>query len=193
MKRRKLIQGVGINDGGYNVNPTINGKQGMCKYYRVWKGMFERCYSAKFHEKYPTYIGCSVDPRWHSFKVFKRWMEKHDWEGMHLDKDLLHQGNKLYCPDTCMFVPAVVNTFVIDSGASRGEWPIGVCFHKRANKFKAECRNPFTGDREYLGLHDGPNKAHQVWLKRKKELQVELAETITDNSIKAALLNYKFL
>ena len=190
MKRK--VQGIGINDADYVVQPTVNGKQVMCKYYMTWQAMLNRCYSVKYNESHPTYVDCTVSPIWHSFKVFKMWMEKQEWEGNQLDKDLLVQGNKVYAPNSCMFIPQVINKFVTDSGATRGEWPIGVHFQKASNKFQASCNNPLTGKQEHLGFHDCPNKTHTAWLKRKKELQIELADTITDKRIKMALLTYNF-
>ena len=74
----------------------------------------------------PTYKGCSVSEEWLRFSNFKRWMEKQDWDGKQLDKDILFEGNKVYSAETCVFVTSVVNSFTSDSGAKRGEWLIGV-------------------------------------------------------------------
>lgn len=189
---KKLLEGVGINDSDYHVYRTVNGKQVKCKYYQTWKDMLMRCYSSEYHAKYPTYVGCTVVDEWLSFMNFRDWMMKQDWRDKQLDKDFLFQDNKVYGPSTCIFVDQAVNKFITDSGAKRGEWPIGVCFNKRDRKFVAQCRNPFTNKKEYLGYHDCQHKAHQVWLKRKKELQVQLADTITDVRIKTALLRYEF-
>jgi len=139
MKIRKLVYGVGINDADYVVqrNETIyvNGKRTrkqvwICPYYQAWKSMLERCYSIKYQERQPTYRGCSVSEEWLTFSVFKSWMEKQEWEGMQLDKDILFEGNKLYSKETCVFVSSVVNIFTTDRGASRGEWLIGVNWSK---------------------------------------------------------------
>lgn len=71
---KKLVYGVGINDANYVVKPTINGKQQWCSFYQAWTGMLERCYSAKWQAKSPTYIGCMVCEEWHSFMSFRAWM-----------------------------------------------------------------------------------------------------------------------
>ena len=141
MKSKKLVYGVGINDAGYvvqewetigNVNGKIKRKLvWFCPYYRVWSDMLKRCYSDKYQEKYPTYKGCSVSEEWKIFSNFKRWMEKQDWEYKQLDKDLLLECNKVYSEETCVFVKSIVNSFTTDSGASRGEWLIGVNWSKR--------------------------------------------------------------
>ena len=121
---RSSIQGVGINDLPYNVviNDTINGKTTqvwMCQFYRVWKSMLTRCYSPKFHMDHQSYIDCQVVEEWHSANEFKLWMEKQTWEGNDLDKDLLVEGNKIYSPDTCVFISHTVNAFVNDSRSIR--------------------------------------------------------------------------
>jgi hypothetical protein len=151
--------------------------------------MLKRCYSKEYHEHYPTYSGCSVCEDWLTFSNFKLWMEQQDWENKQLDKDLLISGNKEYGPETCVFVTSVVNTFTLDRCNSRGAYPLGVRFHNVAKKFEAQCRNPFTGKREYLGLFDCPDQAHLAWKKRKHELACQLVESayVTDERVAQAL------
>ena len=199
----RLVFGVGVNDSDYVTQKYetigyINGKQKrkliwICPYYKAWKSMLERCYYAKYQERFPTYKGCSVSEEWLTFSVFKCWMEAQDFEGMQLDKDLLFEGNKVYGAETCVFVTRGVNMFTIDSGASRGKWKIGTCWDKARKKFIAQCRNPFAKKLEYLGLFTCEQKAHQAWLKRKLELAHELAAIQTDERVAKALVDkYKY-
>lgn len=190
---KKLVYGVGLNDSKEIAQTTINGEKVTCPYYRTWVNMLARCYSASYQKRHPTYVGCTVSPEWLVFSTFRAWMLHQHWRGKALDKDLLIQGNKVYSPNTCVFVDQTINSFMNDNGAKRGQWSIGVYYQKQSQKFMAQCRNPLTGKRDYLGLHDYPEKAHQAWLKRKQELQVQLADTITDVRIKTALLNYNFV
>jgi len=69
--------------------------------------MFQRCYSQEFHLKEPSYIGCIVCEEWHDFQNFARFYDTAPYreDGWHLDKDILHKGNKLYAPDMRVFVP----------------------------------------------------------------------------------------
>lgn len=198
-KNKKLVYGVGINDADYAVQEFetvgyVNGKQKqkrawVCPYYQTWKHMLMRCYSAKYQEEYPTYKGCSVSEEWLTFSNFKAWMEKQNWEGLHLDKDLLFEGNKIYSAETCVFVTPQTNAFIKDNSASRGEWLIGLYWNKQAGKFQSMCRNPFTKKQEYLGLFISEQQAHQAWLKRKLELAHELAAIQTDPRVAKALIN----
>lgn len=197
-KNKKLVYGVGANDADYDVTKyeTIgydDGKQKrkrlwMCPHYSAWIKMLERCYSAKSQERYPTYRGCSVSTEWLTFSNFKAWMEGQDFEGKHLDKDLLLEGNKIYSADTCVFVTPLVNTFVNDQGLKRGEWLIGVYWNKEKGKFKSQCSNPFTKRGEYLGLFTCEVEAHEAWARRKLELAHELAEIQTDPRVAKALI-----
>ena len=194
----KLVCGVGINDADYVTQKwetiEVDGKQKrnlvwVCPYYRVWNSMLQRCYSYKFQERNPTYKGCSVSEEWLTFSAFKCWMEKQDWEGKQLDKDILFEGSKVYSAETCVFVSSSVNLFTIDSGAARGECLIGVNWHKGAGKFVSRCRNPFTKKQEHLGYFTCELEAHQAWLERKLELAHLLAAEQTDERVSKALID----
>ena len=115
-------------------------------------------------------------------------MVEQDFEEMQLDKDILFSGNKVYSEETCVFVPKVVNMFTTDSGASRGELLIGVCWHKGVGKYQSRCCNPFTKKQEHLGLFVNELEAHQAWLKRKLELAHLLAAEQTDERVAKALI-----
>ncbi len=196
MKEKKLVYGVGINDADYVTQPTdrITGERGYCPYYRKWCSMLRRCYSKKFQENQPTYKGCTVCEKWLTFSNFKAWMEKQDWRGKQLDKDLLDSENKVYSPDTCVFVSVTLNNFVSDRGGSRGNYMIGVYLDKSRNKFQSHCNNPFTKKTENLGRFTSELEAHLTWKAKKLEF-VDLLQQqgyIEDDRIYEALkLKYK--
>lgn len=188
-RKRGLIHGVGINDADYQV--LIKDKNGKiifrCPFYRKWHSMLERVYSDKWLIKSPTYEGVEVCLEWHTFSNFKSWMEKQDWEGKHLDKDLLGDG-KLYSPDTCCFVNSVINSFLTDSASSRGDYPIGVSYHSKVKKFQSRCNDPETTSTKHLGYYNSPEEAHEVWRKHKHTVAVKLASKEKDTRIKEALI-----
>ena len=193
----KLVYGVGVNDLGYrtqiNEEVTENGGKRImkhvfrCKYYAAWIGMLTRCYSKKYLEINPSYIDARVCSEWLSAVAFKKWMEQQDWHGKCLDKDIIVPGSKLYSPETCAFVLATTNTFVVGSDASRGDYPIGVYLCKRTSKYRAQCGNPFTGKQEYLGYFLTQEEAHEAWRKRKHELAQLVADTESDPRVVEAL------
>ena len=168
-----VISGSGVNDATYCTQPAIDGKRVMCPAYRAWKNMFKRVYSAKFHASRPTYSDVKVCDGWRSFSNFRSWWLDHHVDGWHIDKDLLSDDG-VYSPEACLFVPAWLNLFTTDSGAARGAYQIGVCFHKQSGRFEAKCSNPITKKREHLGLFDTPEAANLAWRTRKLELALEL-------------------
>lgn len=193
------MQGVGINDADYAVTTHetvsyVNGKPKhkqiwVCPFYRLWKSMLERSYSEKVKANNPTYKDCIVCDEWLTFSSFRDWVEQQDWEGKHLDKDLLVPGNKVYSPETCVFVSRQVNTFLTDCGAARGEYKIGVCWDKSSRKFQSRCNNPFTGKQEHLGLFTCEQEAHEAWLAKKLEFAIALAAIQSDERVAKALID----
>lgn len=180
----KLVAGVGTNDANYRVNV----KGVWCPYYRRWNRMLQRAYSSKPSCTSAAYYGVTVCEEWLTFSNFKAWMETQDWEDKHLDKDLLVPGNKVYSPETCVFVDSTVNGFILDCVSKRGDYPQGVTLRKDSGKFRARCCNPFTGKYEALGQYSSAGEAHKAWVSRKYELALALASTQTQE-IKDALIN----
>ena len=193
----KLVYGVGVNDLGYRTQVyeyvTENGGKRirkhvfLCKYYTAWKSMLSRCYSKKYLEREPSYTGTSVCSEWLSATAFKKWMEKQDWQGKSLDKDIIVPRSKLYSPETCAFVLNATNLFVTASDASRGDYPVGVYLCKPTGKYRARCSNPFTGKLEHLGYFSTPEDAHEAWRERKHELAQRVAATESDPRVVEAL------
>ena len=56
---------------------------------------------------------------------------------MNLDKDILAKGNKIYGPETCIFVPKRINLLFVNNNNKRGKYPIGV--RRSYNKLQAVC------------------------------------------------------
>jgi hypothetical protein len=83
--------------------------------YQKWASMYHRCYSQKSLKKAPTYLGCYVCIKWRWFSNFYDWMNKLDWEGKHLDKDLLGDTYE-YSPDKCCFISGELNMLVEPRG-----------------------------------------------------------------------------
>ena len=127
---KRLVYGYGINDLDEPIK--VNGRH--LKFYSTWRDMIRRCYSKKCQAKQPTYRGCLVCPDWLSLSNFKEWFNINYREGMELDKDILIQGNKVYCPEACSFVPRYINSLLCDSGAIRGDYPLGVVAMKPSPK-----------------------------------------------------------
>ena len=119
-------------------------------------------------------------------------MKGYGLEGWHLDKDILSKGNKLYSKDTCCFVPLEVNSLLIKRDNCRGEYPVGVDFHKATGKFRA--RLNINGETKYLGLFSTPEQAFQAY-KLAKEAQIKVVAEkwrhLLDERVFQALLDYE--
>ena len=173
----KLVYGVGINDKTKPSN--VNGKN--VKEYNLWKNMLSRCFSEKYQTRCPTYKGCNVSDNFLHYSFFYDWCQNQigfgniDEKGRSwcLDKDLLFVGNKTYSETTCVFVPQEINTFFTDCGNARGDYPVGVYFHKARGKFHANCA--VNGKRQHLGLFDTPEEAFAAYRPFKEALCKQLA------------------
>lgn len=166
---RTSIYGVGISDVEFRTCWETGNGQVFDPSYSTWHEMLKRSYSEKYKSKNPSYAECEVAECWHSLSVFDTWFLEHYVEGYQLDKDILFPGNKIYSPDTCIFVPKWLNSFVTCSDASRGNLPLGVNKRPKDNKLVARCGNPKTGKREYLGCFDSPDVAFKTWQNKKLE------------------------
>ena len=101
----------GIGYSGMKMNTEMRHS---VSYYR-WKNMVQRCYDKKVHKKYkPEYKDKSVCEEWLNYSNFKIWFDEHFVPSKNnqidLDKDLLVQGNKVYSPETCVFLLHYQNT-----------------------------------------------------------------------------------
>jgi hypothetical protein len=184
-KNPPMTYGRGLNDANYVTQFKASGWT--CPFFLTWKNMLKRAYSKAEHSRRPSYVGTEVCDEWLRFSTFKDWMENQDWHGKHLDKDLLVPGNKLYSPETCCFVSRELNSFLTDSAASRGDYPVGVCLHKATGKFAAQINSPGIGKR-HIGLFDDADSAHTAWKNEKRAIAASIAANENNKLIANALL-----
>lgn len=150
--------------------------------------MLQRCYDSKFHKRESTYIDCEVCEEWLNFQNFAKWYYEnyYEMEGqkIHLDKDILHKGNKIYSPENCIFVPERINTLFIKRDKLRGHYPIGVCYHKASGKFNTQCSiydyKENKTKKKYLGCYDTPEKAFEVYKQFKEKYIKQVADHYKD-------------
>ena len=87
----------------------------------------------------------------------------------------------MYSKETCIFVPHRVNTLLITSNASRGEYALGVYLDLGRTKFRAQC---WKGNkRNHLGDFNCELEAHQAWQRAK--IDIIRRATIDDSEIAA--------
>ena len=115
---------------------------------------------------------------------------------MNLDKDILVKHNKIYSPETCIFVPQAINLLFVKSDKSRGESVIGTSLYKNG-KYQVRCYmiNPETGKSKikHLGYYDTQEKGFKVYKYYKERNIKEVADyfkrQIPDN-LYQTLYNY---
>lgn len=189
-----LVSGIGFNDANYDVGryELVGGKKikvWACPIYTRWTSMLQRCYHPPCQMKHPTYIGCSVVDEWHLFSAFKSWVEKQDWAGKELDKDLLVRGNRIYGPEYCTFISRPINCLVRESIAPDERWPKGVVFYEKRRKYRSSAYCFFERKKIHLGYFDTPGEAHANWLNFKNEQAKQLAAQQTDDRVAKAIAN----
>ena len=185
----KRVYGIGfIGEGKYK--PTDD-----YKVYKRWQGMLQRCYDEKLHEKHPTYKNCSCCEEWHNFQNFSKWYSENyyevEGEVMCLDKDILVKGNKIYSPETCIYVPRRINIMFTKTDALRGNLPIGVTINKNGKYIVTMRINKrFATNKKY----NTPKEAFESYKLLKESYIKEVAEEYKDKipeKLYKALKNYE--
>jgi len=189
------VYGIGINNLKF---PTKN-KRSILKEYDLWTDMLKRS-TEKFWKTNPSYIGTSISDNFKHYSFFYEWCQEQvgfgnkeeNGRSWQLDKDLLIKGNKLYSEDTCCFVPARINTLLTNCRDYRGEYYIGVNWHKGEAKFRAQCKDG-VGKQKHLGYFDAAHEAFEAYKKFKENLIKEVASFYKDRldpRAYNALMNY---
>lgn len=166
----------------------------MTEQYKRWVNMMKRCYDPKTHEHDASYLGCTVDPRWHNLQAFGSWYDANSVGlsgSLHLDKDILKRGNKIYGPDTCALIPDRINTMLTVIPAS--DLPVGVTLRKDTGRFSARGRGA-NGKHKSLGSFDCPIEAFMAYKAHKESAVKEVANEYKDeisSLLYEALMNYQ--
>lgn len=168
-----------VCDVDYVVQHRVNGKKVRCPIYAVWDRMRGRCTSPVMKARNPTYTDVRCCPEWLSFSSFRDWAIAQPWHGMTLDKDILLQGNKVYSPSACAFVPCRVNSLFTARKPSGKGLPLGV----RASHNGPSSRKPFEalvnkgeGVSVFIGNFETAEKAHCAYLVAKAEVVMSVIE-----------------
>ena len=196
---KPTVHGWGINDVNEPVSYYV-AQEGVavrkkCPYYEDWRRILRYCFNNKWHKKSPTYKGCTVCNEWKYFSNFVKWVDSQpnkDWVNCSLDKDILVSGNKVYSPETCAYVSAKVNSFVLDGYSRRGKYMIGVRLRPEyiSTPYEARCCDPFTArdKNRLIGFFTTEIEAHKAWQTRKHKFSCQLAELQPDPRVKKALM-----
>jgi hypothetical protein len=129
----------GIGFTGYG--PYKASAPGNC--YDRWTSMLKRCYSPdkRYHG---SYTGATVSKVWHNYQNFAKWHEENYQPGFVLDKDILKNPNREYGPDTCVMVPAKINSlFANMTKRNKSALPCGI--NQKGGHFEVSFNAKYLG------------------------------------------------
>ena len=182
---------------------TINGIHTI--EFADWKSILHRCYSEKSLRKNKSYEDAFVSNEFLCFQNYAQWRSENYYEvpgeRMHLDKDILHKGNKVYGRDTCIFVPQRINELFVKQQSKRGKYPIGVRIDKRRNHLYSSIRIIDVNGvphNKYLGRYETPEEAFYAYKYAKENYIKEVIDSYEGkipepfySKLKTAMYNYK--
>lgn len=192
MKQKKVF-GVGIYEKGVHIG-SIDGVT--TRSYRLWSDMLRRCDPNGLYQiKNPSYQGCSVHPAFIRFQDFAEWCQTQigfSNPDFQLDKDILHHGNKLYGPDTCVFVPKSINVVFTFNQTTNSPYPAGVTRVVAKSRFKASIN--VDGGRVFLGYYNTSDEAYDAYKVAKVadiHRHAELWKNQIDLRVYESMINYR--
>ena len=170
------------------------------KIYNTWIKILSRCYNKNDKRyKFCGLKGNFIEETWLNFQNFAAWYEEHYVEGYELDKDVLfnikHLNTKFYSPNTCIFIPGELNTFLAGDTLLTGITPL---FKNRdnINQNLDICYQSIliNNNIKYnLGTFNTFKEAKQVYAKKKYEIwKEEIDKFKLSNDLKEILLQYDF-
>lgn len=194
----RRFRGIGyLGEGKYTFR--VNNEETRC--YREWMKILERGYDKKWSEKHPTYESSVVCEEWHNFQNFAKWYYENIYncndERMELDKDILYKKNKIYSPETCVFVPSRINKLFTKGDRVRGKYPIGVYYNKKENKFRSQLSYLDENNkkkRKLLGRFNTPLEAFMIYKQAKEKYIKQVADEYKDlipQKLYEAMYNYE--
>lgn len=180
LKSKKRVFGVGIND--YHGRVKIGDRH--IDSYKAWHQLMKRLYCKSSLERCSIYRNVKLCNEWIYFSNFKRWFDdnaQYYHKGWALDKDLICKtyniNPKIYCPDTCLFLPPEINDTLIFKEDARAELPIGV---RRSKSGRYEAAASIGRSKQYLGTFDTPEVAFAAYKSARESHLRMLADKYKD-------------
>lgn len=175
----KLIQGIGVNDYPGTVTENNSHK----KFYEVWYSMLRRVTKQTGYEARST-----LCDEWKSLSKFKEWFDVNYIEGYELDKDLLIEGNSMYSPSTCCFVPKELNC-LFDFNRANTNIHTGIHIKKGGKPYYVQLRK--HGIKTYVGRFSNLDEAIKAYNHAKYSHAIEIVKTSNINQdIKNVLITH---
>lgn len=106
-------------------------------------------------------------------------------EQMDLDKDILVKGNKIYSPETCIFVPHTINTYFENLTREPK-------YLRKSKKYRADIW--LEGRNVILGYFDTEKEAKLIYIQHKKAAIISKADVLKNiipKKLYDAMVNWK--
>lgn len=161
--------------------------------YSIWRCLVQRTLTDSYNKNRVrnTYEDATICDEWHNFQVFCKFVNENKYfkKGFHLDKDLLVTGNKHYSPETCCFLPQVINGLIAINYETNNDLPVGV--NRKYDYYEAAIS--YRGKRKRIGMYATPEEASAAYVQAKeayvKELALEWKDRIEPRAFEA-LMNW---
>lgn len=113
---------------------------------------------------------------------------------MDLDKDILVKGNKVYSPDTCVFVPHSINGLFTgcNKGRNKRKYPLGVYYDSGKKKYRANMN--LDSENIKFSERNTPEEAFEDYKRHKEALILVTADKYKKyipSKVYHAMLNWK--
>lgn len=168
------VRNPDFKNGKLGNTRIVSGKNVTKPSYNKWRDMMTRCYGKNQKRAYDD---CAVCEEWKTYENFEKWYDKNYYkcgeEKITLDKDILIKGNKLYSPETCVFVPHVINSSFTTCKDRRGKLPIGVCQY-RDGRYTTSINK--HGRQHWIGYFKTPEDAFYAYKETKEEYIRQIAD-----------------
>ena len=177
---------------GYGYCHTIDSKL-RAVIYRLWRCVIHRTLTDSYnkHMTRNPYEDVTLCEEWYNFQVFCKFVNENKYyrRGFQLDKDLLIKGNKHYSPETCCFLPQVINGVISINYETENGLPVGV--NPKYDYYEAAIS--YRGKRKRIGKYKTPEEASAAYVEAKeayvKELALEWKDKIEPRAFEA-LMNW---
>lgn len=173
---------------------NANGRYRQTSEYLKWAGMLKRCYNDQYLSRQPTYLEAVVCEDWHNFQVFAEWCQSQkgfNREGFELDKDISEFSDKVYCPESCSFVPKIINSVMATRG-KKGKYLEGVEKNPKGSRYFAHIGK--GGQRLRVGTAASEEDAYELFRIARQSYIHSLAESyknVLEDKTYTYLSNYK--
>ena len=157
----KSVKGIGYMGEGIH-RAKVNGKATLQN--SIWVQMIRRCYTIEDSQ----WRDCEICEEWLNYQNFAEWYNANyydlgDGTRMHLDKDILIKGNRLYSPETCMIVPQRINMiFMTKERGVDADLPNAIyrCVNGYQSSYNGKSLGVFKTLDEAIAEHDRVKRIH---------------------------------